>query len=77
MIFIKSHYRNIPTTLVDSLENKNAELADADSAKESLEPEGSYLDRYGVASNETSLISNILGSCICCSWGRKETYVDF
>ena len=60
MIFIKSHYRNIPTALIDSLENKNAELADVDSAKESLEPEGSYLDRYGIASNKTSLISNIL-----------------
>ena len=36
---------NIPTALVDPLENKNAELADIDSAKESLEPEESYLDR--------------------------------
>ena len=46
--------------MVDSLENKNAELADVNSAKESLEPEESYLDRYRIASNKTSLISNIL-----------------
>ena len=52
--------RNIPTDLVDSLENKNAELAVVDSAKESLEPEESNLDRYRIVSNETSLISNIL-----------------
>ena len=51
---------NIPTTLVDSLENKNPELADVDSAKERLKPEESYLDRYRIVSNETSLISNIL-----------------
>ena len=30
---------NIPTDLVDSLENTNTELADVDSTKESLEPE--------------------------------------
>ena len=51
---------NIPTALVDSLENKNAELADVYSTKESLEPEESYLDRYITVSNETSLTSNIL-----------------
>ena len=51
---------NIPTTLVDSKENKIAELTDVDSAKENLEREESYLDRYRVVSNETSLISNIL-----------------
>ena len=51
---------NIPTALVDSIENKNLELADVDSAKESLELEASYLDRYRIVSNETSLISNIL-----------------
>ena len=32
---------NIPTDLVDSLENKYAELADVDSVKESLELEES------------------------------------
>ena len=51
---------NIPADCVDSLENKNVELADVDSAKESLEPEESNLDRYKIVSNETSLISNIL-----------------
>ena len=51
---------NIPTDLVDSLENKYAELADVDSVKESLELEESNLDRYRIVSNETSLISNIL-----------------
>ena len=51
---------NIPTTLVDSIENKYAELTDVDSAKESLEPEESNLDRYRIVSTETSLISNIL-----------------
>ena len=51
---------NIPTDFVDSLENKNAELADVDSAKENLETEESNLDRYRIVSNETSLISNIL-----------------
>ena len=50
---------DIPTALVDSLENKSAELADLDSARESLELEESYLDRYRIVSNET-LISNIL-----------------
>ena len=50
---------NIPTALVDSLENKNADLADVDSAKESLEREESYLDRCRIASNERFLISNI------------------
>lgn len=51
---------NIPTTLVDSLGNKNAELADVDSAKESLEPEENYLDRYTIVSSETSFNSIIL-----------------
>ena len=46
--------------MVDSLENKNAELADVDSAKESFELEQSNLDRYRIVSNEISLISNIL-----------------
>ena len=35
-------------------------MGDVGSAKESLEPEESYLDRYRIASNKTSLISNIL-----------------
>ena len=51
---------NIPTALVDSLENENAELADVDSAIENLELEASYLDRYKIVSNETSLISNMI-----------------
>ena len=57
VIIVPTH---IPTALFDSLENKNAELADVDSAKESLELEESHLDRYRIVSNETSLISNIL-----------------
>ena len=52
-------FSNISTVLVDSLENKNAELA-VDSAKKSLELKDSYLDRYRIVSNETSLIFNIL-----------------
>ena len=51
---------NIPSDLIDSLENKNAELADVDSAKESLELEESNSARCRIVSNETSLISNIL-----------------
>ena len=51
---------NIPTTVVDSLGNKNTELADVDSAKESLEPEENYLDRYIIVSSETSFNSIIL-----------------
>ena len=49
----------LPTTLVDSLENKNSELTDIDSAKESLEAKESYLDRCRIVCNEISLISNI------------------
>ena len=64
---------NIPTDLVDSLENENAGLADVDSAKESLEPEESNLDRYRIISNETSLISNILE--IPEKWIKKELYL--
>ena len=35
-------------------------MADVDSAKENLEPEESYLGRYKIVSNETSLIFSIL-----------------
>ena len=51
---------NKVTTLVDSLENENPELALVDSARESSEVEESYFGSYRIVSNETSLISNIL-----------------
>lgn len=51
---------NIVTTLVDSLENENPELALVDSARESSEVEESYFGSYRIVSSETSLISNIL-----------------
>ena len=35
-------------------------MADTDFAKESLETEKSYLDRYKMVPNETSIISNFL-----------------
>ena len=45
---------NIPTVLVDSIENKNAELADVDSLKGNLKPEEeSYLERCRIVSNES------------------------
>lgn len=65
----------LPTTLVDSLENKNSELTDIDSAKESLKAEESYLDRCRIVCNEIFLTSNIfkiLQGVVSVALGEKK-----
>ena len=55
---------NIPTSLGQLFENKNAWLANTDFAKESLEPEKSHLHEYKMVFNEASVISRPFHICL-------------